>query len=61
MTTMVVFIIITDQVLDHRRVEPLLKMANYINGALIAEIERANNHPSQQPKLSCQELSSWRG
>jgi hypothetical protein len=51
----------TDQVVDHRRVEPLLKTTNYINGALTAEIERANNRPAQQPKLSCQEFSSWRG
>jgi hypothetical protein len=61
MTTMVVFIRFTDQVVDHWRVEPLLKTTNYINGALTAEIERANNRPAQQPKLSCQEFSSWRG
>jgi hypothetical protein len=61
MTTTVVFIRFTDQVVDHRRVEPLLKMTNYVNGALTVEIERANNRPTQQPKLSCQEFSSWRG
>jgi hypothetical protein len=46
MTTTVVFIIFTDQVVDHRRVEPLLNSTNYINGALTAEIERANNFPA---------------
>jgi hypothetical protein len=61
MTTTVVFIIFTDQVVNHCRVEPLLKTANYINGALTAKIERANNIPTQQPKLSCHEFSSWRG
>jgi hypothetical protein len=45
MTTTEVFIIFTDQVVDHWRVEPLLKVANYINGALTPEIEQANNHP----------------
>jgi hypothetical protein len=29
LTTTVVFIILTDQVVDHRRVEPLLNSANY--------------------------------
>jgi hypothetical protein len=61
MTTTMVFISFIDQVVDHWRVKPLLKTTNYINGALTAEIERANNHPVQQPKLSCQEFSSWRG
>jgi hypothetical protein len=61
MTTTVVFISFTDQVVDHWRVEPLLKITNYINGALTAEMERANNRPAQQPKPSCQEFSSWRG
>jgi hypothetical protein len=61
MTTTVVFISFTDQVVDHWRVEPLLKKTNYINGALTVEMERANNHPAQQPKPSCQEFSSWRG
>jgi hypothetical protein len=46
MTTMVVFIRFADQVVDHWRFEPLLKTTNYINGALIAETERANNHPA---------------
>jgi hypothetical protein len=45
LTTTVVFIMFTDQVVDHRRVEPLLKLANFINGALTAKTERANNHP----------------
>jgi hypothetical protein len=34
---------------------------NYINGALTVKIEQANNRPTQQPKPSCQEFSSWRG
>jgi hypothetical protein len=61
LTTTVVFIRFIDQVVDQWRVEPLLKMENYINGALTAEIERANNRLAQQPKMSCQEFSSWRG
>ena len=61
MTTTVVFIRFKYQVVYHRRVEPLLKSTNYINGALTAEMERANNHPAQQPKPSCQEFNSWRG
>ena len=39
LTTMVVFIMFTDQVVDHRRFKPLLKLANFINGALTAETE----------------------
>jgi len=61
MTTTVVFIGFTDWEVDDWRVEPLLKIVNYINGALIAEMERANNRPTQQRKPSCQEFSSWRG
>jgi hypothetical protein len=43
MTTTVVFIRFTDQEVDHGRVEPLLKIVNYINDALTAEMEQANN------------------
>jgi hypothetical protein len=46
LSTTVVFIIFTNQVVDHRRVEPLLNSENYINGALTVEIERANNRPT---------------
>jgi hypothetical protein len=51
MTTTVVFIIFIDQVVDHWRVEPLLKTTNYINVALTVETEQANNRPPQQPKI----------
>jgi hypothetical protein len=61
LTTTMIFIRFKYQVVDHWTVELLLKMTNYINGALTAQIERANNRPPQQPKLSCQDFSSWRG
>ena len=61
MTTTVVFISFTDQVVDHWRVEPLLKTTNYNNGVLTSEMEWANNCLDQQHKPSCQEFSSWRG
>ena len=43
LTTLVVFIMFTDQVVDHKRFEPLIKLENFINGALTAEMEQANN------------------
>jgi hypothetical protein len=39
LTTSVVFITFTDQVVVHRRFEPLLKLENFINGVLTAETE----------------------
>jgi hypothetical protein len=49
MTTTVVFKSFIDQVVDHWRVGPLLKTTNHINGALTAQMERANNRSDQQP------------